>query len=247
VKFVSKKDFDKAAAEFILNSAENAVKLNGVFSIALSGGTTPLGVYKFLVEEPFNRQSPFIKGGYRGIFLWNATHIFWGDERCVSYDDGRSNFKSAYDNFISKTDIPGKNIHRIPYITNPEKAASEYENILKNFFKIKNNSLPEFDLILLGMGTDGHTASLFPNSKSLEEKERLVVNTDIPEIEPRVKRVTLTIPVINNAKSVLFLVSGKEKKKIVDEIVNNNAEARKKYPAAMVKPHGKISWIICEQ
>ncbi len=110
---MSKKDFNQSAAEFILSSAKKAIQKNGVFSIALSGGTTPLGVYKLLAEEPFNRQFP-----------WNATHIFWGDERCVSYDDERSNFKSVYDNLISKIEIPAENIHKIPFITNPEKAAS---------------------------------------------------------------------------------------------------------------------------
>ena len=233
---MSKNIFNKAAAEFILSSAEKAIQKNGVFSIALSGGTTPFGVYKLLAEEPFNR-----------LFPWNAIHIFWGDERCVPYDDKRSNYKSAYDNLISKIEIPTENIHKIPSITNPGKAALEYEKVLKKVFKTKNNCLPEFDLILLGMGTDGHTASLFPNSKSLKEKKKWIIETDIPKIEPRVKRVTLTLPVINNAKSILFLISGKEKKEIVDEIIKNNAEAQKNYPAAMVKPREEITWMICEQ
>jgi len=232
VELVSKKDFDKTAAEFILSSAKKAIQKNGVFSIALSGGTTPLGVYKLLASQQK---------------IWIDTHIFWGDERCVPYDDERSNFKSAYDNLISKIKIPTENIHKIPSITNPEKAALEYEKVLKDFFKIKNNSLPEFDLILLGIGIDGHTASLFPTSKSLQEKKKWVVETDIPEIEPRVKRVTLTLPVINNAKSFLFLISGNEKKEIVDKIIEGDAEAQKNYPAAMIKPRGKITWMICEQ
>jgi 6-phosphogluconolactonase len=233
---VSKKDFNQAAVEFIRSSAENAIKKNGVFSVALSGGTTPLGVYKLLAEEPFNR-----------LFPWYATHIFWGDERCVPYTDERSNYKSAYENLISKINIPTENIHKIPFITNPEKAAAEYEKELKLFFKIKNNSLPEFDLILLGMGNDGHTASLFPNSKSLKENKKWVIETDIPEMEPQVKRITFTLPVINNAREVLFLISGKEKQKIVDEIIKGDAEAQKTYPAAMVKPKGKLTWMMCEE
>ena len=244
MKLVSKNIFNKDAAEFILSSAEKSIEQNGVFSIALSGGTTPLGVYKLLAEEPFRRNNVLLHGHLQ--FPWNATHIFWGDERCVPYDDERSNYKSAYDDLISKIRIPENNIHKIPSITNPEKAASEYEKNLKKFFKIKNNTFPEFDLILLGMGSDGHTASLFPNSKSLKEKKKWVIETDIPEMEPRVKRITFTLPVINNAKSVLILISGKEKKEIADKIINNNLEPQNKYPAAMVKPRGKISWLICE-
>jgi len=242
---VSKKDFNQSAAEFIRSSAEDSIKEKGFFSIALSGGNTPLGVYKLLAEESF-QQSNAPLHSHRQI-PWNATHIFWGDERCVSYDDERSNFKSVYDNLISKIEIPAENIHKIPFITNPEKAASEYEKELKKIFKTKNNSPPEFDLILLGMGGDGHTASLFPNSKSLKENNKWFIETDIPEIEPRVKRVTLTLPVINNAKSILFLISGNEKKEIVDKIINGNAEAQKNYPAAMVKPREEITWMICEQ
>ena len=235
MKFVSKKDFYKSAAEFIFDSAEKVIQKNSAFSIALSGGTTPIGVYKLLAELLFNRPK-----------MLNAIHIFWGDERCVPYDDKRSNYKSAYDNFLSKIDIPKDNIHKIPFITNPAKAAREYEKDLKDFFKTDENSLPEFDLILLGMGTDGHTASLFPKSKALNEKEKWVVNTEIPEISPQVERITLTLPVINNAQSVLFLISGEEKKKIVDEIIENSEEAGEKYPAARVKPQGKLTWLISE-
>ena len=232
---MSKKDFYKSAAEFIFDSAEKAIRKNGVFSIALSGGTTPLGVYKLLAELLVNRHK-----------MLNAIHIFWGDERCVPYDDERSNYKSAYDNFLSKINIPEENIHKIPFITDPAKAAIEYEKDLKRFFKTNENSFPEFDLILLGMGPDGHTASLFPKSKALNEKEKWVIDTEIPEMSPRVKRITLTLPVINNARSVLFLISGEEKKKIVDEIIEDENEMVKKYPAARVKPQGKVKWLISE-
>ncbi|RLD10142.1 MAG: 6-phosphogluconolactonase [Chlamydiae bacterium] len=234
MELVSKKDFYKSAAEFIFDSAEKAIQKNGTFSVALSGGTTPIGVYKLLADLLVNRHK-----------MLNAIHIFWGDERCVPYDDERSNYKSAYDNFLSKINIPKKNIHKIPFIINPAKAAIEYEKDLKRFFKTDGNFLPEFDLILLGMGTDGHTASLFPRSKALNEKERWVIDTEIPEMSPRVERITLTLPVINNARSVLFLISGEEKKKIIDEIIKNEDKTVKKYPAAMVKPRGKITWMIC--
>jgi 6-phosphogluconolactonase len=160
----------RAAAEYICEIAQGAVKERGVFTLVLSGGTTPRLLYEELTKEPFASRVD-----------WQHTHLFWGDERCVPSDNPDSNFSLAFQTLISRVDVPPANIHRIPASTGPAKAvAKEYEKALREFFQAagesdSSRSFPSFDLILLGMGGDGHTASLFPGDAALEERTSWVV------------------------------------------------------------------------
>jgi 6-phosphogluconolactonase len=229
----------RAAAEYICEIAQGAVKERGIFTLVLSGGTTPRLLYEELTKEPFASRVD-----------WQHTHLFWGDERCVPSDNPDSNFSLAFQTLISRVDVPPANIHRIPASTGPAKAvAKEYEKALREFFQAagesdSSRSFPSFDLILLGMGGDGHTASLFPGDAALEERTSWVVAVEGSSGSPPVPRITLTFPVINEAKCVLFLISGSHKLKVLQKILNNPHTAT--YPAARVQPSGKLLWFIDE-
>ena len=237
--YSSLSELSLAAAEFIAELAEARIKERGIFTFVLSGGTTPRLLYEELTKEPFASRVD-----------WQHTHLFWGDERCVPSDNPDSNFSLAYQALISRVDVPPENIHRIPTTTGSAKAvAKEYEKTLRKFFQPTAESdfptsFPSFDLILLGMGVDGHTASLFPGDVALEERTSWVVAVEGSNASPPVRRITLTFPVINQAKCVLFLVSGFHKLKVLQNILNNPHAAT--YPAAQVQPSGKLLWFIDE-
>jgi 6-phosphogluconolactonase len=181
---------------------------------------------------------------------WQHTHLFWGDERCVPSDNPDSNYFLALQTLISKVDVPPSNIHRIPAATgSPKVVAAEYETTLREFFKPSaardlSSSFPSFDLVLLGLGEDGHTASLFPCDAALEEKTKWAVAVDGSTAVPSIPRVSLTLPVLNEARHVLFLASGVSKRKVFREILNNPEKTG--YPAARVVPSGKLLWFIDE-
>ncbi len=235
----SLEDLSRAAAECICEIAEEAIKERGIFTLVLSGGTTPRLLYEELAKEP-----------YASRVDWQHTYLFWGDERCVPSDNPDSNFSLALQTLISKVDVPPSNIHRIPAATgSPKPVAAEYETTLREFFQATaagdpSTSFPSFDLVLLGIGGDGHTASLFPGDAALEERTSWVVAVEGSSASPPVPRITLTFPVINEAKCVLFLVSGSNKLKVLQEILNNPHTAT--YPAAHVQPAGKLLWFIDE-
>ena len=235
----SLEDLSRAAAEYICEIAERAIKVRGIFTFVLSGGTTPRLLYEDLTKEP-----------YASRVDWQHTHLFWGDERCVPPDNPDSNFSLAYETLISKVDVPPANIHRIPARAgSPQAAAEEYEKTLREFFQAAAESdsiisFPSFDLVLLGMGLDGHTASLFPGDAALGEKTSWVVAVEGTSASPPVPRITLTFPVINEAKCVLFLASGSSKLQVLQEILNNPHTVT--YPAAQVQPSGKLLWFIDE-
>jgi 6-phosphogluconolactonase len=235
----SLKDLSRAAAKYICEIAEGAVKERGIFTFVLSGGATPRLLYEELTKEP-----------YASRVAWQHTHIFWGDERCVPSDNPDSNFALSFQILISKVDVPPSNIHRIPATAgSPKAVAEEYEKTLREFFQPATESdspmsFPSFDLVLLGMGVDGHTASLFPGDAALGERTRWVVAVEGTSASPPVPRITLTFPVINEAKCVLFLASGSRKLKLLQEILNSPHTAT--YPAAHVQPSGKLLWFIDE-
>ena len=232
-------DLSRAAAEYICEIAEGAIRERGIFTFVLSGGTTPRLLYEELTKEP-----------YASRVDWQHTHFFWGDERCVESDNPDSNFSLAFQALISKVDVPASNIHRIAAATgSPKAVAAEYETTLREFFQTTaagdpSTSFPSFDLVLLGIGVDGHTASLFPGDAALEERTSWVVAVEGSSASPPVPRITLTFPVINEAKCVLFLASGSNKLKVLQEILNNPHTAI--YPAAHVQPAGKLLWFIDE-
>jgi len=237
-----------AAAEFTCRLAEECMERYGAFTIALSGGNTPRPIYEALARPPFDTRMP-----------WRDIHLFWGDERCVPSDHPDSNFAMAFRTLISKVPVPSQNVHRIPTELNPpEDAAEAYEKILGEFFgsfgKLERYShasggiepFPSFDLILLGVGKDGHTASLFPGNQALEEKKRWVAVVRGPYGSPPVPRITLTLPVINRAECVLFLVSGVGKREVIRSILKDLDPATRSYPAARVSPVGRLVWLIDE-
>jgi len=228
-----------AAAEFIAELAEARIRERNIFTLVLAGGSTPRLLYEELAREPSASRVD-----------WQHTHLFWGDERCVPSDSPDSNYSLALQALISKVDVPPSNIHRIPATTGTPKAvAAEYETTLREFFQPSaasdpSLSFPSFDLVLLGMGTDGHTASLFPGEAALEEMDRWVLAVDGAKASPPVPRVTLTLPAINKAGYVIFLASGSNKREVFQQVVNNPDASG--YPAARVKPAGKLLWFIDE-
>lgn len=237
------------AAEYVSALAGRSVGERGIFTFALAGGRTPKLLYENLVQPPFEARMP-----------WARIHFFWGDERFVPPDHPDSNFGMAFRTLISGAPVPSQNIHPIPTDrASPEEAAEIYEKTLRQFFgysidgeaspshPTKNRRFPAFDLIMLGVGKDGHTASLFPGDGALDEKERWVTAVNHPRGSPAVPRITLTLPVINRARCVTFLVSGVEKRDVVHSILNDPQTASRLYPAAMIHPEGKILWILDEE
>lgn len=201
------------------------------FHIALSGGSTPKKLFKSLVEK------------HKETIPWERIHFWWGDERCVSPDDNDSNYKMALDILISEIKIPQENIHRIKGENNPDEEAKRYsEEIGVNLNH--RNGVPVFDLVLLGLGEDGHTASIFPDQLNLIDDERICAASEHPLTGQ--KRITLTGKVINNASRIFFLVTGKNKALRLSEIMNDD-EAAKLLPAYYITPeNGKLIWYIDE-
>ncbi len=225
--FNDRASMDGAAADLIVHSLRSAVTERGTFSLALSGGSTPRGLYGLLAAPP-----------YREIIDWKATHVFWADERGVPRDHEDSNYRLADDLFLSKVSMPQGHVHRIRGEDDPSSAASAYEDELRSFFGRGDFT---FDLVLLGMGMDGHTASLFPGDPAVTENERFVV--PVPAEGRRQARITLTLPAINGARAVLFLVAGAAKATMVKAILEGGGSTR--YPAGLVRPAGgRLIWYL---
>jgi len=223
-----------ALAENLVNIAQDSVLKRGFFSLALSGGKTPRTLYGLLASE------------YSSKIPWDGVHLFWSDERCVPKDHTDSNYGMAYNILISKVSLPSKNIHRIPAeIDPPEKAAASYERVLRDFFKSSEGEVsPTFDVSLLGVGEDGHTASLFPGESALEEKNCWAVAVKAPPPFSPQNRITLTFPVINGSDTVFFLASGSEKSKILKSILEEPDKSAKIYPSALVHPKARLTWFV---
>ncbi|WP_273567251.1 6-phosphogluconolactonase [Maribacter halichondriae] len=197
--------------------------------IALSGGSTP----KIVFDELASREIP--------KDVWKKVHLYWGDERCVPPTDDESNYKMTVEHLISKVEIPEKNIHRIKGENKPEYEAERYTDVLKKELP-KTNKLPKFDLVILGMGDDGHTASIFPHEIDLWHSDKLCEVAEHPESGQ--KRITMTGRIINHATEVTFLVTGGSKAEKVSEIINQEGDF-KNYPANLVAPaSGKLLWFL---
>lgn len=195
INFETFDDMIQDAAQRIQKLADQCIREKGSFSLALSGGSTPAPLYSLLATMDFP---------------WDKIDLFWGDERLVPLDSELSNYRMVYEKLISKITITDDNVHIVLVDLPPEVAAERYET------EVQNHS-PIFDLILLGIGPDGHTASLFPDSPALNEKTRLVVAVPPPTtVKPAVPRITFTFPLINNAKNILFMATGEEKRKLFD-------------------------------
>ena len=193
------------------------------FTVALSGGSTPHRTYEMLAEGPFRDRIP-----------WDRVHVLWGDERCVPPDHADSNYRMTSEALLEKVPIPPGNVHRIEGEPEPERAAVRYEAVLKALLGPGSR----LDLVLLGMGTDGHTASLFPGTAALQEDERSAVAVYVQKLESW--RVTLTLPTLNAARNVIFLVSGSGKAPVLARIRGGEA-----LPAALIRPtQGQLTWLI---
>ena len=225
----------RAAAEEFAHRAEEAVRKAGCFTLALSGGSTPKALFRLLADGA--------DASFRGRVPWDRLQIFWGDERHVPPDHPDSNYRMAYETLLSRVPVPAENIHRIQ-AEDPDanSVAESYETTLRQFFGVQEGQLPRFDLILLGMGPDGHTASLFPETPALHERERLVVAQWIATFQTH--RITLTPPVLNNAASIIFLVSGEEKAEALRAVLQGRHQPDR-FPAQLVRPtHGRLLWLV---
>jgi 6-phosphogluconolactonase len=220
-----------AAAEEVLQCASQAIAERGRFTIALSGGSTPKNMLT-LIAANAGHSVP-----------WAKVFFFWGDERHVPPTDAESNYRMAKESLLSKIEVPEANVFRVP-AENPdaEAAARAYERTLQEFFEIEAGEFPRFDLILLGMGPDGHTASLFPGTAALEEKTRLATANWVEKL--KTSRITLTAPVLNAAREVAFLISGADKAAALHEVLETDSSPEI-YPSKLVHPAGgKLIWFV---
>lgn len=221
----------REAATRFLEAVLESARLDGNFSAALSGGSTPDIMYRLLAEDPYQSQIP-----------WRRVHLFWTDERIVPPDHEQSNYRLVHDRLLRRIIIPDENIHRIKGELEMTEAASDYERQLRSFFF---PGQPRFNLVLLGLGKDGHVASLFPGSKALSEVDSLAVPVEVSYEDRPAGRVSLTLPVINRAARIIFLVSGFEKASVVREVFNRTDPA---LPAMRVKPlSGNVLWLLDEE
>ncbi len=220
----------RAAAEFVL-LAKQAVAVAARFAVALSGGSTPGGLYSLLATSEFRDQIP-----------WPQVHLFWGDERCVPPDHPESNYGMVGKTLLAKIPIPEQNVHRMKGEREPEGAAFEYAQTLRKFFQLTDRDLPCFDLIFLGLGQDGHTASLFPGNQVLQEKERLVAAVYVEKIKSH--RLTLTLPVLNYGANIFFLVAGGDKATALKDVLQGEYKPEC-LPAQCIQPQrGRLVWLV---
>ncbi len=233
------KDMDalsERAAKLVLETAIAAVEEHGAFSFAFSGGNSPRALLALLASPPWIGRMP-----------WRETHLFQVDERFIPHDSPLNNFRAASELLLSKAPVPDGNVRRIRTDAgSPELASEGYERELKGFFG-DGSAFPRFDLVQLGMGDDGHTASLFPGSKLLGEESRWVLAAPAPTTaKPEVPRVTLTLPAINSARKAFFIVQGAAKAELLESFRGKSgAETLRSLPASGVKPQEELIWLLC--
>jgi 6-phosphogluconolactonase len=223
----------KRAAQEFVQAATSAVSEKGSFSVALSGGSTPKALYSILAND----------AALRAQVPWDKMSVYFGDERSVGPDHPDSNFRMAAETMLSKAPLKGDQIFRIKgEYKDTEKAAQEYEQALRSSFKIAVGKFPRFDLVLLGMGNEGHTASLFPGTKALHETKRLVVRNWVGKLYT--ERITLTARAINNAARVIFMITGADKALALKGVLEGPHEPDQ-LPAQMIQPsNGKLLWLV---
>lgn len=220
----------QAAAEFVVETSVQAIFGRGLFLIVLSGGNTPAELYKSLAQSPYKEQID-----------WPRVHVFWGDERCVSIEDSENSYRQAYDALLSHVPIPAENIHRVKSDLEPAEAAKDYANVLKRFASPALD-WPRFDLVLLGMGEDGHTASLFPGSEMNVSIPTLAITAQYQNRPAN--RVTLTPLVFNSARRIVFLVSGESKAQTLANVLYGGYHPEQ-LPAQRIDPtDGELIWMV---
>lgn len=224
-----------ASARLFASCVEKASASRGVARIAISGGSTPKAVFRLLADpaKPFAATVP-----------WDKLQLFWVDERCVPPADPESNYGVCRDLLLSKVAIPQANVFRMEGELDPEEAASRYESTLRNTMKLEGAESPAFDLVMLGMGPDGHTASLFPRTPALDEMGRLVVANHVAQKDTW--RITLTWPVINHAAEVVFEIEGPEKAGVLAEVLTGPRDPER-LPSQLIRPaNGKLLFLLDE-
>ncbi|HEU4636632.1 MAG TPA: 6-phosphogluconolactonase [Edaphobacter sp.] len=223
----------KAAAELFTNSVVNAANSRGIARVAISGGTTPRAMFALLADpaQPFVKEIP-----------WDKLDLYWVDERSVGPDDPESNYRMTREALLSKVPLPAERIHRMEGELNPEEAAARYEAVIRNGFRLEGAETPTFDLVLLGMGDDGHTASLFPHTEAINDMTHIVVANHVPQ--KNTWRITLTWPVINQGREVAFLIEGAGKAQVLHEVMQGPYQPDT-YPSQIIRPaSGKLTLLL---
>ena len=230
------------AARLFARLADQYCIGSGRFTVALSGGSTPRKMLSILAEEPFLDTVP-----------WGSIYFFWGDERAVPPSHPDSNYLMAHDALLSKVPVPSENIFRVPAeLAEPERAAKEYSETLVHFFLTGGSgaataplsNVPRFDLVLLGMGPDGHTASLFPHTSALDNDEDIAVANYVEKLKAH--RITLTARTINNARNVTFVVAGEDKAEALKRVIEGTSQPEL-YPSQLIRPRsGTLLWMVDE-
>ena len=234
-------DLAKEAANFVAKRIKDVLKTQDRFTIALSGGSTPKALHELLAKSPYAEQIP-----------WLQLHVFWGDERYVPIDDPQNNAGMAYDTLLGHVFTPEDQIHVWRTDLEPDAAAADYDRILHDYFKESGESTapadrpePTFDLVLLGMGDDGHTLSLFPGTEVVHEQTAWTKAYFLDQ--QHMYRLTLTAPVVNRASCVLFLVAGPKKAAQLREVLEGDYQPDT-YPAQVIKPvSGELIWMVDEK
>lgn len=228
------KDFARLADQYVIGL--------GRFTVVLSGGSTPRAMFSLLADEPFSKSVP-----------WASIYFFWGDERAVPPTHSGSNYRMAKETLLSRVPVPPENIFRVPAeLDDRECAAREYSDTIKQFFSGEAapgtaplSTWPRFDLVLLGMGSDGHTASLFPRTPALRVLDQIAVSNYVEKLNAH--RITLTATTINNARNVTFLVSGEDKAQVLKSVIEGPADPDT-YPSQLIQPRsGRLTWLVDEE
>jgi 6-phosphogluconolactonase len=223
----------RAAAQLFLDSAVKAAESRGLARIAISGGTTPKTMFGLLADpaEPFLKRVP-----------WDKLDLYWVDERCVPPDNAESNYRMTKEALLSKVPLAAERVYRMEGELEPEVAAARYESTIRNTFKLEGAETPTFDLVLLGMGDDGHTASLFPHTEALNEMSHIVVPNHVPQKDTW--RITLTWPVITQGREVAFLIEGAAKTQVLHDVFLGPYQPET-YPSQLIRPaSGKLTLLL---
>jgi 6-phosphogluconolactonase len=227
-RFDNPESLSRAAADLFIYLAREAVSKRGRFNVALSGGRTPQRTYQILAQPAWRDQTP-----------WPHIHVFWGDERCVAAEDERSNSRMAYQTLLNHVSVVSDHVHPITCDKDPQTAASKYNEVLRTSHPPPD---PVFDLVLLGLGQNGHTASLFPYSPALDEKKCWAIEVYIPE--QKMHRITLTPMIINASRVIAFLLFGRDKAQILKEVLEGPQDGRR-LPAQLIQPRtGQLIWMV---
>lgn len=220
----------KDVADYLVTLIRDVLKEQDKFTFVLSGGSTPKALYRLLAESP-----------YKENIEWNKIHFFWGDERAVPFEDDRNNAKMCYEELLNKVDVRPEHIHVMKTDISPEESAAEYQKVLETYFQ---KGAPTFDFVLLGMGDDGHTLSLFPGTEVIQEKTAWVTSFFLEAQD--MYRITLTAPIVNAAKNVAFLAVGAGKADVLQEVLNGERKINH-YPSQIINPvDGELYWFVDE-